>query len=1302
MNSVIATCKKCWAARTKSAVQLLGGLFVVLLLCLPAFSQGSFGRILGTVSDQSGGVVTGATVSVIDTDRGVTRTLTTDDAGAYNAPNLTAGNYTVRAEAKGFKRIERQGVVVEIGHEVRIDLTVQPGEQNQTVTVTESVPLVETTNATLGGTLETSDIVDLPLNGRDYQNLLGLRPGVMLQPGGGPWTQSTNGVRPDESVWLVEGVINSNFFDGRPVLNMPGPFTDGATIVPIDAIQEFNVMENPKAEYGWKAGAVVNVGIKSGTNQLHGAAYAFGRTQSWDARNFFNVGPIGGTCLPNGTTSGPLFHACDQLPAQLKQFGGVAGGPIKKDKLFFFGGYEGLRSFIGSAYGLTVPAVLSQGGPNGPKNSMPDAINALQLAGVPRSLISEELAGCTGDTPSNVSKVAIPVTCTGNLFPNVGAGNSFLSPFPITNTSDNGIRKIDYHVNDKNTINGMFFLGNYNALGEDHGFANVAFNDTTPIRVWSDTASWVYTPNSSMVNELRVGYNRIDFAFVNQDVNTFANGAAPYFLNTGVTNPQAGGLPNINIPGFGAGGQQILGTSTNRPQYFAPNPYYDFQDNISVLKGKHALKFGGEFTHIEADAAIYVDGRGLFQFAGGLTPGVTDCGTGSCPLEDYFAGLPTKGQLLSGKAQIKLTWMNTAGFIQDDWRISQKVMINMGLRYNYSSPMKDANGALGNFDPTLGMVQQGHGIDSVWNGDHRDFEPRLGLAWDVSGKGTTVVRAGFGLMHEAYTLATFLGQFQLQNSNATGSATIPTAAALFCSPGLTTSTGAPIQSPCPASPGGTIGLQAVTFAPGQLCWDPNPATAAATCAASGQATTFPVASASCGDGLPNPLRPPTFQNPSPCDLMSVDPNLRTPFTLSYNLGITHTFGSNLSLEVSYVGNRGYRLLSFVDNNQAPLGSAYCLNSLTAAQLADACGTGAPGARVPLGCIATVTCGGSSLASQEARPLYNKFPYVEFLNNIGNRSHSNYNSLQVNVTKRMSHGLSFNLGYTYAHGLDTGSLNRFGQTPQDNNNFAAEYASSDFDVRHRFTLTATYDIPGIKGFAQLLEGWEINGIVNVQTAQPFATWDAGDNFSGTGESNDRWNIAGPASNILAAKTSVPWCSGFVSNLSNSNTTGEGVGGVSCVIANPYGTSQSLNLAQTAAAATACVADAPSGITLATGGCFVSANGATILTPNALGAFGNMGRNIFRDAGFRNLDLSVFKNFKFKERYGAQFRVEVFNVFNHPTPANPYGASSAVEGGNEFQGGGPFGYSGATPDFAAGNPLIGSGENRAMQLGLKLTF
>src|SRR6266478_4153381 len=369
MISLRSTSKRSWGVGFRKAFQMLGGVMGMLLLCLPLFSQGSSGRILGTVTDQSGGVVSGATVTVTDTDRGVTKTLVTNEPGEYNAPNLTPGTYKVRVEAKGFKALERQNVVLEVGKEVRVDMSLVPGGVAETITITESIPLVETTNAVLGGTLNNADINDLPLNGRNYQYLLSLRPGVMVQPGGGPWTQSTNNIRPDESGWMVDGVINASFYDARPITGASSFITDGATILPIDAIQEFNLEENPKAEYGWKPGAVVNVGIRSGTNTLHGAAYAFGRADSFDARNIFNPGPGGNV----NCVSVPA--QCDKLPLQLKQFGGVVGGPLKKDKLFFFAGYEGLRSFIGNAFSGSVPATGSLGDPS---NSMVDAIRALQ------------------------------------------------------------------------------------------------------------------------------------------------------------------------------------------------------------------------------------------------------------------------------------------------------------------------------------------------------------------------------------------------------------------------------------------------------------------------------------------------------------------------------------------------------------------------------------------------------------------------------------------------------------------------------------------------------------------------------------------------------------------------------------------------------------------------------------------------------------------------------------------------------------------------------------------------------------
>ena len=238
----------------------------VLLLCLPAFSQGSNGRILGAVTDANGGAVAGATVTVTDTERGTSRTLATDDSGEYNAPSLIPGTYRVRAESKGFKTVDRENVMLEVNGTVRVDIKLQPGDVSQTITVTEEIPLIETSNAELGGTLQNTIIENLPLNGRNFENLLTLRPGVEIYVGGGGWTQSTNGVRPHDNVYMVEGVNSNDPWMAQSIMNAAMSAGDAGTILPVDAIQEFKTQVNPSAEYGWKPGAVVSVGIKSGTN----------------------------------------------------------------------------------------------------------------------------------------------------------------------------------------------------------------------------------------------------------------------------------------------------------------------------------------------------------------------------------------------------------------------------------------------------------------------------------------------------------------------------------------------------------------------------------------------------------------------------------------------------------------------------------------------------------------------------------------------------------------------------------------------------------------------------------------------------------------------------------------------------------------------------------------------------------------------------------------------------------------------------------------------------------------------------
>ena len=270
-----------WERVARSMIIGLG----VLLLSCPLFSQSSTGRILGDVRDPSDALIIGATVEITDVQRGITRSLETDGAGEYVAPNLEPGIYKITVTKTGFKRFERTNVQLEVASDVRIDVVLQPGDTTQTVIVNEEVPLLNTTSSTLGGTLSNEEITDLPLNGRNYENLLQLRPGVVRYPGGGFSTTSTNGLRAEDNVYVVDGLFNSEPFSGQSIINGAGIAGDSATILPIDAIQEFNLIENPPAEYGWKPGAIVNVGLKSGTNALHGTGFAFGRDTPLDARN---------------------------------------------------------------------------------------------------------------------------------------------------------------------------------------------------------------------------------------------------------------------------------------------------------------------------------------------------------------------------------------------------------------------------------------------------------------------------------------------------------------------------------------------------------------------------------------------------------------------------------------------------------------------------------------------------------------------------------------------------------------------------------------------------------------------------------------------------------------------------------------------------------------------------------------------------------------------------------------------------------------------------------------------------------
>src|ERR1700723_423561 len=1178
-------------ANVRSRLNFLTGIrsflaaLTVLVLSVPLFSQSYTSRILGSVHDKSDAVMVGVSVVITDVQRDLSRTVVTDDAGEFVAPDLLPGIYKISAQAKGFKSYARTNVQLEVATDLRVDIVLEPGETTQTVTVTEEVPMINLTNATLGGTLSNEEINDLPLNGRNYENLLQLRPGVVRYPGGGFSTTSTNGLRAEDNAYLIDGYYNSEPFSGQSIINGAGIAGDSATVLPIDAIQEFNVIENPPAEYGWKPGAIVNVAIKSGTNEFHGDAYAFGRDTALDARNWFNdVGTL-------------------KTPTQLEQFGTTIGGPIIKDKLFFFGGYEGQRYTVGNSFQVNVPSMVSL--PTAGTctfiltgdcaNSIPDAIADLQAGGVTPSAVSLKVAGCV---------LGPPVTCNGTGFPlNNAPSTNFVTGFPNVVSADNAIGKIDYRLNERNTISGTYFFGNNNGTVDDAIQLQPQWLTQIHTRAQVFGTSWTWIPSSRWANELRFGYNRLYQPTFSADHN---ESAASLGINDGVTNPLYGGLPRIKIPPFGGLFETLGGFKW--PKIQGPDQRYQIIDHISFTVGKHAFKFGGEFHRDSFSGGAFGDGKGyiLFSGAGGAAFPT------STTLEDFFAGDPSGSfpfpthALVGATPNRSIHNFSEAVFFQDDWRIKKNLTLNLGLRYDYNGVIKEENNLLGNFSPTAGLEQVGQQISAPYHGDHTNFAPRGGLAWDPFGNGRTVIRAGAGIVYEQVNWEAFLAF-----NNVFGLGTIPTGGLLNGVQGTGKITSGVENVPNPPTPWDTWGVS--TTPP------------------------FAIPEISCSAA-------------QTCSILGVNPNLTTPYVTTWTLNVQHAITNAVSLEVAYVGDHGSNLMGVRDINQPAVGSGWTPAAIAA------------GASDPV-------------AEQAGRPFNAAFPYLSNIYQMSNIYRSNYNGLQVTLTSRNYHGLTATAGYTYAHALDDVGANwDFGAglgLPQDATHPGREYASSDFDIRHRFTLSFTYSIPGREFPGQLLKGWQLISIVSLYSAQPWGPMDTSDDISGTGEAVDRWDFFGKPSD-------------FTSGPPNAD-------GVTI----PYFAPGSLPAACTNAATT------PGMVTsLNLFGCY--AKGNSVMVPAAIGTFGTMGRNIFRDSGFRNWDFSVAKNWKFKERFGVQFRAEFFNVLNHPNFANPFGGQNGF-GMNDPSVLGPgFGCGCATPDAAATNPVLGSGGARAIQLGLKLLF
>jgi hypothetical protein len=1251
MSSVISIQKEVVWASAKKALFLFSVGLAVILFSVPASAQLNYGRVYGSVTDQSGGAMVGVTVSVIDVDRGITRPLTTDDAGTYSASSLLPGNYTVRAEAKGFKAGEHTGLTVGVGQDVRVDLSLQAGEQTQTVTVTGEAPMVNTTSATLGGTLETATIIDLPLNGRAFQKLLDFNPGMQALPGGGTPTYNSNGIRGGNNTWMLDGVDEINMAGGAgPTVGGNGGGVDGITILSLDAIQEINTIQSPKAEYGWMAGSTVNVGLKSGTNSVHGTAFAFGRDGAMDAKNAFLAPGLG------------------KSTDNLTQYGVTIGGPIKKDRLFFFGTYEGNRYTLGTPRTINEPTDVAG---LGPTSSIPDAISGLIANGIALSPMSVKMAGCNATGVSSLTKATTSPAAVA-AFCGPGASGAPLSLFGNnTNAqnlgvlfnnlggSDNGLGKLDYHLNDKNSFNGEYFFGNGNV---DNAIATVSpfWLADNHIRTQTGRAIWVWTPTSSTVNEMRFGvlkYRQVGWPDDCGGTHGQPDYAAAYGFNLGVTvAPPQCGFPIVSLTGFDKLGVQ----ATNGGPQDNSFSVWSGQDSVSYTRGKHLFKFGGEIhdTRFFGSKSVTND-LGTFNFTT-----VTPTGfAAASPLQDFLSGTATNGTILVGSNRVKVLYYNRyALFAQDDFRLTPRITLNLGLRWEKIGSPSTPDNELANFDITSpsGLVQEKNG-SGVYRSPNDEFSPRLGIAWDMTGKGTTVLRVGGSYMYNFFVFQRILPNLQA----------IPTGFALTLPNGS-------IVSPQPGGNlNGTLALSNTAInwlgTGPVVSFTPNPV------------NTFGLG---CGNGLGsvNPALPANAAtnpaNPTPCNISPLLQNMKPDTVTSWNLSLQHAFASNLSLNVAYVGTHGASLYGSADINTPALGVKN--GSGVSSQLETA--------RRPF----TANC-----------PASPCFPYLGSVTLTLPNTVSNYNALQASLQKRLSHGLSFNAGYTYAHALDEASgIANSGGGPENGNNPQAEYANAGFDARHHFTFTATYNIPGHKAPLQILEGWQVNVALNMLSGLPFNAADTSDDLSGTGINQDRWNILGSPKNFKAGTAAPIPCFGVPNSTFATSgactivAAGTSTKGTPSFVSNMP--AQCLTAATTASVSNGGLWNVSSNSLVPTSdraynglaalgsfGCYFQ-NGSAIV-PAAQGTYGAMGRNVLTDHPFRETDLSITKSWKFNERLSAQFRGEFFNVFNAVEFAVPAGnlASPAT-----------FGAAATTPNLAS--LIFGNGGPRTVQLGLKLLF
>jgi hypothetical protein len=1067
-------------------LRFISVLIASLVFSLPAVAQKDAGSIVGTVKDSSGAVIVDARVTVEDIDRGTQVVVTTNGTGDYVAGPLKIGQYRVTVEKSGFKKAVAEPVVVNVQARVSTDFSLEVGHADEVVKVTSAAPLLETETSDLGQVIDKQRILTLPLNGRNYAQLALLGAGVApAEPGSRVSTSygfSSNGARALQNNFLLDGVDNNS--------NLGDVLTGQAYVIQpsVDAIEEFKVQTNSySAEFGRGNGAILNAVIKSGSNQFHGDVYEFFRNDALDAANAFDL--------------------LGRQPYHQNQFGATLGGPIIRDKTFFFVDYEGLRIIQGSPQLSLVPTpdeiagnfsslltntTAPQVDANG--NVIPNTV-ALDCNGHPTYLgeiFNSRLTQSSNLNPSGYCGVPIGVDGANNptnIFPNgsidpLAARLSALFPSPNTNTNgsnfisepkltssrNNADVRIDQHISDKDSLFGRFSYEDQPSFTPSP-FQNAldggAFQDGTQDDSFRSLAlSETHVFSSNFINEFRVGYNRINSH--RYQLNANENVAQELNFPGVPYGPNLGGLPQISF----SDGTTGIGASGFLPAIEKQNSYV-ITDNLTWVHGRHSWKFGTEIRFEQFTLYEPAAPRGTMSFGSDFTDNPASPTTGGDAFATFLLGIPDSGSITSVN-EVDYHRQIYAFYAQDDFRMTPKLTFNLGLRYELFTTLKAQGNDQGTFDfaDDSILVPRGQtaqltpylaanipidrtGSPGLIHPDLNNFAPRLGVAYQIKEK--LVLRAGAGIFYG--------GQENGPYSNPSPG---------FNPPFFVTQS---YNVPC--------------FAPSA---NPNQTD----CSIPGLNV--------LNQGFPSNA----LTDPNTPILFSISPKLRTPYTSQWHLGFQYQAPGDSVVEVSYAGSHGSDLYNFYNGNQAVPDPTFC--------------TTPP--NTPGNCPTDARRPAQQCDDSVFPPACNDV-FDTAIDELRSDGFSNYNSLQVRWEKNFSHGLQFEASYTYAHALDDASSAALGSLAngdfRDQRYPFLEYGNSDFDVRHRFILSYIYQLPFGNGKQfgntatgwknQLIGNWQVAGITTASTGNYYTITDAASNVStsdsggGVGYYTVRPNVVG---------------------------------------------------------------------------------------------------------------------------------------------------------------------------------------------------